>query len=185
MMSSPSTKLVYRLLLRELVEDDIDDRYVAWFSQGDRHLDFYSATGRKFEREALLRDLREGKQSGRTFFYAIVDKAEGLVIGNVKIGPIDPIHKTSDLVVLIGDRAFLGKGLAKEAIELGNAIAFEAHGIRKLCGGMFAAHAASIKAYLAAGWVIEGTLKGHYLVNGEQMDRVLVACFNKQFFPAS
>lgn len=183
-MSLPATTSTYRLLLRELTEADIDDRYVSWFSESDQHLDYYTGTGRKFNRETLLKDLRDGRESGRTFFYAVVDKATGLVIGNIKIGPIDPIHRISDLVVLIGDRAFLGKGLAKEAIELGNAIAFETHDIRKLFGGMFAAHVASVKAYLGAGWVVEGTLKGHYFVNGEPMDRILVACFNKRYFPA-
>ena len=33
-------------------------------------------------------------------------------------------------------------------------------------------------------WVVEGTLKGHYLVDGKPMDRILVACFNKRYFPA-
>jgi RimJ/RimL family protein N-acetyltransferase len=182
-MSVPSTAPAYRVLLRELAEDDIDDRYIAWFDRDDRHLDFYSGSGRTFSRETLLKDLRDSKASERIFYYAVVDRASGLVIGNIKIGPIDPVHRTSDLVVLIGDRAFLGKGLAKEAIELGNAIAFRDHHVRKLCGGMFAAHAASVKAYLAAGWVIEGKLKGHYIVNGKPMDRILVACFNQQYFP--
>ena len=91
---------------------------------------------------------------------------------------------TSDLVALIGDRDYLGLGLAKEAIALGNVMAFEQHDIRKLYGGMFAAHIASIKAYTAAGWVIEGSLKGQYLVEGKPMDRVLVACFNPKYFPA-
>ena len=184
-MQSQFSKPNFRLLLRELREDDIDDRYVGWFGQDDGHLTYYSSSGRTFQRETILRELREARNSQRTFFYAVVDTASGLVIGNVKIGPIEPIHRTSDLVVLIGDRAFLGKGLAKEAIEIGNEIAFDKHDIRKLFGGMFADHIASIKAYLAAGWVIEGTLKGHYLVDGKPMDRVLVACFNKRYFPTS
>ena len=184
MLSVPAASK-YRVELRELREDDIDDRYVAWFSQDDSHLTYYSSSGKKFQRETILKELRDGKTSQRTFFYAIVDKVSGLVIGNVKIGPIEPIHRTSDLVVLIGDRAFLGKGLAKEAIEIGNEIAFQNHHIRKLFGGMFADHIASIKAYLAAGWIIEGTLKGHYLVDGKPMDRILVSCFNKRYFPTS
>jgi RimJ/RimL family protein N-acetyltransferase len=184
-MLSVPTASKYRVELRELREADIDDRYLAWFSQDDSHLAYYSSSGKKFGRDTILKELRDGKESRRIFFYAIVDKASGLVIGNVKIGPIEPIHRTSDLVVLIGDRAFLGKGLAKEAIEIGNEIAFRDHDIRKLCGGMFADHIASIKAYLAAGWVVEGTLKGHYLVDGQPMDRILVACFSKRYFPTS
>jgi RimJ/RimL family protein N-acetyltransferase len=42
---------------------------------------------------------------------------------------------------------------------------------------MYANNKASIGAYLKAGWVIEGILKDHYLVDDLPMDRVLVACF--------
>ena len=92
-------------------------------------------------------------------------------------------HRISDLVVLIGDRRFHGKGLAVEAIRLGNGLGFREFGIRKLFGGMYETNQSSYKAYLRAGWVEEGRLKGQYLVAGQPIDRILVACFNPEFFP--
>ena len=109
--------------------------------------------------------------------YAVVFAESNLVIGTIKIGPVHAVHGTSDLVVLLGDVEFHGKGLAVEAIIQGNTLAFSEHNVRKLHGGMYASNAASIGAYLKAGWVIEGNLKDHYTVNGQPMDRVLVACF--------
>jgi len=99
------------------------------------------------------------------------------LIGTIKIGPIDRRNETSDLVVHVGDRENGGKGIASEAISLGNTLAFENLGIRKLFGGMYDANVSAIRAYLRAGWVVEGRRRDHYLVDGHLMDRVLVACF--------
>jgi len=173
----------YRVALRALTESDIDDRYAAWFASGDSHLDYYSASGRIFTRESLIAELRQAQREGDLFLYAIVLMATNQVIGNVKIGPIQPRHQTSDLVVLIGDRRYLGQGLAREAIAQGNRLAFEDHGVRKLSGSMIEANTASIKAYLAAGWVVEGRLKAQYVIDGRPMDQILVACFNPRLFP--
>ena len=178
---TPASARTYRIFLRNLREEDLDARYLSWFEQGDKLLDFYSGSGRRFTRDSLFAELREAQRGQTAFYYAIVARDSDLVIGNVKLGPINPRHKTADLATLIGDRAYLRKGLGAEAVALGNAIAFEQHGIRKLHSGMFAANIASIKAYAAAGWVFEGVQKDHYLVDGKPMDRVLMACFNPNY----
>ncbi len=172
------------ILLRPLVVEDVDQEYCSWYANDDGHLDYFSGTGRVFDREALLTDLQEGLNSGRWFYY-IIQAAEGARIGNVKIGPIDKRNKTSDLVCMIGNRAFLGKGMAAKAIALANEIAFEKHDIRRLHGGMYSDNIASIKAYTKAGWVIEATFKGFYWVNDGPQDRICVACFNPKYFPAN
>jgi [ribosomal protein S5]-alanine N-acetyltransferase len=174
----------FRVYLRPLEATDIDERYVSWFAEDDSHLRYYSGSGRRFTPDVLRQDLRNALESGSNFFYAIVDVASEEVIGNVRIGPVQTVHKTSDLVALIGERRFVGKRLAREAIVIGNDIAFGEHDIRKLSSGMLEQNVPSIKAYLSAGWVLEGRLKGQYLVDGQPSDRILVACFNPKYFPA-
>jgi len=162
--------------LRRLRVEDIDDRYASWFQNQELML-FYRGNPRSMVRQDLIDEFMDFEKVGEVFVYAIVVKDGNLVIGTIKIGPVHSAHKTSDLVVMIGDISFHGKGLAVEAIKLGNEIAFTEHMVRKLHGGMYADNKASIGAYLKAGWVVEGTLKDHYLVDGLFMDRVLVACF--------
>lgn len=162
-----------RLYLRRLDPLDISPRYVSWFQDKD-WLRYYAGTPWEPTKNALRAQLAQDN----LFIYGIFPLGQlDFCIGTVRIGPVHPIHGTSDLVAMIGDPSYRGKGLASEAIRLGNRLAFEAHGVRKLAGGMFAANEASIRAYLRAGWFIEGRLKDHYLVDGEPMDRVLVACF--------
>lgn len=170
-----------KLYLKLLRRDDIHDEYLSWH-QNEEHIQYYSSSGRTFSKETLLAEMEDGIESKTLYIYGIYFKEGDKLIGNIKIGPISNKHKTSDLVAFIGDPDFLGKGLSKEAIKLGNEVAFKNHDIRKLFGGMFRSNIASVKGYLKADWIIEGVLKGQYIVEGNQEDRILVACFNPKYF---
>ena len=170
------------IFLRPLEIEDIDDFYCSWFQNDDGHLNYFTGSGRHFDRNVLIDDFNEGVKTQRWFYYIILSEKKE-PIGNIKIGPIDLKNKTSDLVCLIGNRKFLGKGLATEAIRMANKIAFSRYEIRRLHGGMYASNTSSIKAYTRAGWMIEGVFKGFYWVDGKPEDRVCVACFNPKYFP--
>ena len=160
---------------------DIDDEYCNWYENNDGHLNYFTGSGRTFSRELLVKDFNDGIASQRWYYYLILNE-EGQKIGNVKVGPFDLRNKTSDLVCLIGNRSYLGKGLASKAIVLANQAAFDQHDIRRLQGGMYASNISSIKAYTKAGWFVEATMKGFYWVNSQPEDRVCVACLNPRYF---
>ena len=170
-----------KLLLKPIEVTDIDDDFVSWHQNQDGHLNYFTGSRRSFSRDDLFNWVASSKEKA-TYFY-LISSDNGERIGTIKIGPIDMANKTSDLVCLIGNRDYLGQGLAKEAISLGNKVAFEELDIRRLHSGMFEKNVASIKAYTGAGWHIEGRMKGYYWVDGEPMDRVCVACFNSAYFP--
>lgn len=152
-----------------------------WF-QDEELMKYYTNLKRKIDKEELLRSIKEGEESKSSYTFGIFYKENNKCIGTVKLGPINHVHKISDLVVLLGNKNYHGKGLASESIALGNKIAFDKFDIRKLFGGMYKSNISSIKAYTKAGWVIEGNLKGHYLENGQPIDRILVGCFNPKYF---
>jgi ribosomal-protein-alanine N-acetyltransferase len=170
-----------RLYLKEISISDIDDTVMAWFDD-DELMKFYTSSKNKITKEKLLSSIEEGKKAGNLYTYGIYINDIHKLIGTIKIGPIHLIHRTSDLVALIGDRNYLGKGLSVDAIGLGNQLAFEKFNIRKLYGGMYESNIASIKAYTRAGWLIEGRLKGFYVVDNKNEDRILVGCFNPKYF---
>lgn len=169
-----------RMKLAALQRADIDAEFVSWYQNNDGHLDFFTGSRRSFSHEDLVEWFAQSKMRN-THLYLISDD-DGGRIGTLKIGPVDTVNKTSDLVCLIGNRDYLGRGLAKEAIRLGNKIAFNELGIRRLHSGMYESNVASIKAYTRAGWIIEGRMKGYYWVDGKPMDRICVACFNPSYF---
>ena len=170
--------------LRPLTIDDFDEEYCSWFMNDDGHLDFFTGSGRKFTRDILIEDYKKGIATHGWHYFLVEDGARsGKKIGNVKIGPIDRKNKTSDLVCLIGDRTYVGKGFAAGIISRATEIAFKEFDIRRLQSGIFATNVASIKAYTKAGWEIEAILKGYYLHDGKAIDCVCVCCLNPKYFP--
>jgi RimJ/RimL family protein N-acetyltransferase len=168
--------------LRPVTLKDFDPEFVGWYANNDGHLDYFTGSGRVFDRDTLVQDFELGRETGR-WFYHVIETDSGVRVGTIKIGPIDLRNKTSDLVALVGNRAFLGRGLASRAIALGNALAFEEHDIRRLHSGIFASNIAAIKAYTRAGWFVEANFRGYYLRQGQPVDRVCVACLNPKYFP--
>ena len=159
---------------RPLLAEDVDEVFIAWHDNHDGHLDGYSGRQSQFDPEVFLERLESGRETGTVFYYLLLSGNEKF--GHVRIGPIDTVNKTSDLVCMIGNRSYLGKGLAAYCIRLLSQHAFREHDIRRLHGGMLATNVASIKAYTKAGWEIEGVFKDFYFRDGHGVDRVCVCC---------
>lgn len=169
-----------RLYLKKIKASAIDDRVMSWFNDKDL-MKYYTSSRNKINKEDLLTSIKNS-ETNHVYTYGIFFKENEELIGTIKIGPIHQVHKTSDLVALIGDKNYLGKGLSVEAIKLANEIAFSEFDVRRLQGGMYLSNIASIKAYTRAGWMIDGLHKGFYCVNGKNEDRITVCCLNPKYF---
>jgi [ribosomal protein S5]-alanine N-acetyltransferase len=169
------------IFLRPLVEDDITDRYLSWF-QDDVATLYLEA--RNLSKSDVLEYLHWGLKTRQRYLYAICVAETGLHIGNLKIGDINWNISLSDLVTVIGDTNYWGKGLATTAISLGSKLAFDHYDIHKLSGGIYSDNVGSIKAYTRAGWVIEAVLHRHMHTPAGDNDRVVVSCFNPRYFKA-
>ena len=167
-----------RIHLRELRHEDVTERYLSWFRDADvtRFLEV-----RDLKYEEVVEYMDYGRKTGTYFMYAICVSENDLHIGNLKVGPLSKKHGVSDMITVIGDKAFWGQGLATEAIKLGVTVAFDVHRMRKLSASMYSNNTGSLKAYLNAGWVEEARLKSHGIIEGKLVDGVYVACFNPEF----
>lgn len=161
--------------LREFTDDDVTDRYLAWFN--DPSFTHFLET-KSLTRQAALDHLHSGQISKSYIMYAIILKDTDQHVGNIKLGPIDQVNGLSDLSTIIGEKDCWGKGMGRAAIKIANHLAFSRHGIRKLSAKIRGDNYGSIKAYTGAGWVIEGRLVDHIIADGRPQDAVLVSCFN-------
>ncbi|MEO8761157.1 MAG: GNAT family protein [Bacteroidia bacterium] len=174
-----------QIFLRELTHTDVNENYISWFRNNDV-TSFLEVDGKTLTTKMVTDYIDLGIKSEDYYMYAICLKEENKHIGNLKVGPINKKHKIADLVCVIGDHKYWGKGIATQAISIGNELAFEKHDIRKLHGQIYEDNIGSIKAYCKAGWIIEGVIKDRYIVGGKVMDQILVSCHNpKYFFPSN
>jgi len=98
-----------------------------------------------------------------------------LMIGTIKVGPINATHKTGYLGILIGSRKFHGKGLATNAIGALCSTLEQNSLLRKVNAGVISENFASLKAFEKNGFVIEGLCIQQMLdTNGLPLDVILL-----------
>ena len=169
-----------RVFLRPLENNDINENYLSWF-RDEKVTKFLDVDGNTLTKEIVEEYIKFGLNSQTYYLFAICLFDSKKHIGNLKIGPINHFHSLSDLVTVIGNRSQWKKGLATEAIGLGIKLAFEKYNIRKLSAGIYSKNISSTKAYVNAGFFVEGTLKDHFLIDEKYQDKIIVSCFNPNF----
>lgn len=162
-----------RVVLRSLTCADVTDAYIGWLND--------PAVTRYLE----VRWSRHGADDVAAFVAAMNDSSDqylmgiflrdaGTHIGNIKIGPIRPIHATADVSLFIGAKDMWGKGYASEAIALASDHGTGPLAIRKLNAGVYAPNAGSVGAFLKAGWWREGLRKAQFRSDDSICDEVLL-----------
>lgn len=153
--------------------DDVTEHYVAWLnnSQVNRYLEsrfehHTLASTRSFVNDCvssehkLLFGIRYREQSGRH-------------VGNIKL-EIDMRHKLAEVGILIGEEDVHGKGVATDAIRAVARIAREDLKLRKLSAGCYASNIGSERAFVKAGFEVEGHRKEHVLSDGKPENLTLM-----------
>jgi len=147
------------LLIRPLKLKDINKNYISWFS--DRKVTEY-LEARNISIKDSEQYLIKGIKNCTYYIYAICDENSKAHIGNIKIGPIRRLDGVSDLVTLIGDKSYWGKGLASKAIKIIIQKSFIEGGMRKFSASIDSNNIASLKSYQKAGFKVEAKLNNYF-----------------------
>ncbi len=143
-----------RFILKELVPDDVTERYCAWMNDvtvkqwitGAQN----SQTIESLRAYVLLRMRRTD-----VYFFGIFDKIEGIHIGNIKYEPVVPNLGAATMGVLIGDKKFRGKRVFNEVFIATIRWLNKEHGIKSINLGVNLHNTAALKAYLTSGFEIK------------------------------
>ena len=169
-----------KVYLRPLDLDDVNQKYLSWMNDEEiiDQLDTVFPTA-LFQLENYVESvLKNPKYS----FFAIVERETNAHIGNVKLGPIHWINRTSNYGLFIGEKDKWGKGYASEAFALLLKFAFEKINLNKIWDMAAATNIASIKSNQKAGFKIEGTLKEQAFKKGKYEDAVILSITAKEYF---
>jgi ribosomal-protein-alanine N-acetyltransferase len=158
-----------------LTEADVGEDYVRWLNdpQINRYLESRYATHtlqgtREFVRDCLA--------SPNMLFLGIRSSAlGGRHVGNIKLGPIDRRHGLGEIGLLLGEPQAWGRSVGSEAIAAICDIADCQLGLRKITAGCYASNVGSEKAFMKAGFEVEGRRRAHFILDGRPEDLVLMA----------
>lgn len=163
--------------LRRLLVSDVGPHYLSWL-QTPKVNAYLEARFLDHSLESLREFVETTGERPDTLLLAIVELDTGQHVGNVKVGPIDPHHRTAELGILVGEPRCWGRGYGTEAIRLAARLAFEQLDARKLTASCYSANAGSAAAFRRAGWVEEGIRPGQFLASdGSPNDQLLFGLF--------
>jgi len=162
-----------RILLRDVRLSDVNERYCAWMN--DREVTQYLET--RFmpqSPECISAYVSSMAESRDSVFLAMVLREDGRHVGNIKLGPINWMHRFADIALVIGEKSEWGRGYATEAIRVVSNYAFMTLHLHKVTAGCYANNVASTKAFLKAGFSREGLRVQQFFCDGFYVDEVLL-----------
>jgi RimJ/RimL family protein N-acetyltransferase/methionyl-tRNA formyltransferase len=163
------------LILRCLDASDASNRYLTWLHdrQVNRYLEIRHAPPDSIEN--LRKFIEDIKSSVDSIIFGIYLEIDGRHIGNIKLGPINKIHKRAEIGIIFGEREEWGKGYATEAIKLLAKFAFTELNLNRLTAGCYEENVGSLRAFQKAGFQLEATLPNHWILeSGEPTSELLL-----------
>jgi RimJ/RimL family protein N-acetyltransferase len=164
-------KKLEKIILRKLnLKKDISKKYQNWMNDFEVH----KYTEQKYTKHSLInikKFVSEKNKSKNEFLYGIFLKRNNLNthIGNIKLGPINFIHKTGEISYFIGEKELWGKGYTTLAIKEIIKIA-KKKGLKKLKAGLNEMNIGSKKVLEKNGFKIEGKLKSELVFKNKRVD---------------
>lgn len=116
-------------------------------------------------------------KSENDLFFAVHVAADDTFVGTVKAGHIDRTASIADIGVMIGDRAYWGRGIATDCVGTLCRYMFNDFGIRKLAGGVMGNNPAMARVFEKLGFRQEGCLRGQVPFEDGFVDHLLYGCF--------
>ena len=167
-----------RLYLRELSPLNINLNYLKWMNNMEvtKYTESRHTQITKKDIEQYVSDISKRDDS---FLFGIYLIKDDCYIGNIKLGPINQIHRTASVGIIIGETECWGKGFAAEAVSLLTGYAFKKLELHKVTAGCIDSNIASIKMFLKAGFINECTRLKQNFFNNAYHDVVMLCKFNQ------
>ena len=178
-MDSSLVLYTERLYLEPLRLKHATEKYASWLNDPEVYKYLESRGGQTIDR---IKEYINHQIVNKVYIWAIIDKSLNEHIGNIKIDPINNIHKFGEYGILIGDKAYWGKGLAREASQAVLNYFFSSNNyLRKINLGVVKNNVDAINLYNKLGFKQEGYLQRHLIYDGSEQDVIRMAIFKEDF----
>ncbi len=157
-----------RLILKEITPGFWDYAFRNWSDDELKNTFGYTAENLPVEKEKHRLGLLNYHISFKNF--VMITKDTNTVLGRIGYHTWYVRHHRAEIGYGIEDKAQRGKGYISEALKPLLAYGFEKMGLYRTEALTAPDNIASIKVLQNHGFLLEGVLRGHYYINGEQSD---------------
>jgi [ribosomal protein S5]-alanine N-acetyltransferase len=140
-----------RLVMRSLQPGDANERYAGWFEDPEivKHI---NAARLDHDVSALRKYIADKASEPNVLFLGLFLKDSLLHIGNLKFEPVDVKHSRAIAGIMIGDKAWRGKGISGEALVAASRWLYENCNIKEIALGVTLDNQTAQRAYLKCGF---------------------------------
>ncbi len=169
-----------KVRLRPIEREDLP-RFVRWFADPEvrRHLVVYLPFSLAQE-ERWYEDLQERIRRNESVLLAI-ETLEGVHIGNVGLHRINWKDRHAELGIVIGEKAYWGKGYGTDAIRTLLRFAFEEMNLHRVYLRVDEDNPRGIRCYEKCGFREEGRLRETVFREGQYHDQVVMSILRAEF----
>jgi len=168
-----------RLYFRKLTEQDASEVYASWLN--DPEVNQYLETRHELQTVAGCRQFIDDMNRSETdHLFGIFLRDTDQHIGNIKLGFVNLRYQSAQVSLLIGEKAAWGKGFATEAIRAISRFGFENLALCKLEAGCYEDNLGSLRAFLSAGYVVEGFFRQHVVLRGRRRGCFYLGMLNSE-----
>ncbi|APB33967.1 acetyltransferase [Gloeomargarita lithophora Alchichica-D10] len=158
-----------RLIFTHLTLDDVTDTYLSWLVDPEIN-SYLESRHQEHTMESLYKYVESINHNCNNYFLKIITKNTHEHIGNIKV--CTKSYQVADIGIMIGAKNYWGKGIGAESITTITDWAFTDLDLKKLEAGCYEQNLASLRAFLKTGYVVEGFLQSHVVI-----DKKRYGCF--------
>jgi len=173
-----------KVYLRPLERSDLNEKYRGWLN--DHEVTRYLETGAFPTTIEDLEKFYQGVTGSRSeVIFAIVDAKSHRHIGNVKLGPINWVHRRAMFGIMIGEKEFWGSGVGEEVTRMAVEYGFFRLNLNRIGLAVYAEHEAGVRCYQAVGFKTEGRFREEMYSEGTYKDRLWMGLLRSEYKPKS
>ncbi len=171
-----------KVYLRPLERTDLNETYLGWLNDHEvtANLEVGAFPSTTQDLEAFYQGVTGSRSE---VIFAIADRKSHRHIGNVKLGPINWVHRRAMFGIMIGEKQFWGRGIGQEVTRLVVEYGFQRLNLNRIDLGVLAAHEAAIRCYEAVGFKAEGTFREEMFCDGTYRDRLWMGLLRSEYKP--
>jgi len=142
------------LILRTLdINGDLKN-YLYWMSHPEDN-EYIISAKKNYSLSDLQDYIKNCNQNPDTILLGIFDRVRLVHIGNIKYENIDLVNKSAVMGILIGDKIYRGRGLAKNVIEESAKWLNNSLGLQTIFLGVDNNNSVAIKLYSKIGFIVK------------------------------
>jgi len=160
--------------LKLLEVKDYTPSYLEWMNN-KKVTKFTDQRHTKHTKTKILKFIKDIHKSKNQFLFGIFVNKNNKVahVGNIKLGPINFIHKTSYISYFIGEEKYWGANITSIAIKKILKVAKKKFKLKKINAGFYPDNLGSKKVLIKNGFTKEGELKKQLIYKNKRVSSFL------------